>query len=77
MILSEVVEKLHFNTIPETSEPTRSDCHGWSAYILYHLYATIAVTIMGCLRKTLTGQSHCIRIYAEYGISPERFRKFV
>ena len=38
----EAVEKLHFDTMPETSEPTRSDCHGWSAHILYHLYATIA-----------------------------------
>lgn len=38
----EAVEKLHLDTMPETSEPTRSDCHGWSAHILYHLYATIA-----------------------------------
>ena len=35
------MDKLNFATMPETPEPSRSDCHGWSAHILYHLYATL------------------------------------
>ena len=35
------MDKLHLATTPETPEPSRSDCHGWSAHILYHLYATL------------------------------------
>lgn len=31
-----------FRTLPETPEPTRSDCHGWSAHPLFHGAATIA-----------------------------------
>ncbi|MDX2082017.1 MAG: hypothetical protein SFU53_14625 [Terrimicrobiaceae bacterium] len=27
----------NFSTFPETEEPTRSDCHAWSAHPLYHL----------------------------------------
>ena len=36
------MDALHFATLPETPEPSRSDCHGWSAHILYHLYASLA-----------------------------------
>ena len=28
-------------TAPEMYEPSRSDCHGWGAHVLFHLYATI------------------------------------
>lgn len=28
-------------TFPERPEPSRSDCHGWSAHILYHLFASV------------------------------------
>ena len=35
--------KLGFKTTPEEPRPgTRSDCHAWSAQILFHLYASIA-----------------------------------
>jgi alpha-L-rhamnosidase len=30
-----------FVTTPETSEPSRSDCHAWGGHPLFHLYATI------------------------------------
>lgn len=29
-------------TMPEAPEPTRSDCHGWSAHVRWHLAATLA-----------------------------------
>lgn len=29
--------KTGLRTLPEQPEPTRSDCHGWGAHILYHL----------------------------------------
>ncbi len=28
-------------TLPEWPEPTRSDCHGWGAHVLYHYFALI------------------------------------
>lgn len=31
-----------FCTLPESPEPSRSDCHAWSAHPLYHLAATLA-----------------------------------
>lgn len=31
-----------FVTVPEQPEPTRSDCHAWSAHPLFHSYASIA-----------------------------------
>ena len=30
-----------FVTTPETTEPSRSDCHAWDAHPLFHFYATI------------------------------------
>ena len=30
-----------FKTTPEKPEPSRSDCHGWGAHPLYHLFATV------------------------------------
>ena len=30
-----------FKTTPEQPEPTRSDCHGWGAHPLYHLFASL------------------------------------
>ena len=33
---------LGFRALPEAPEPSRSDCHGWSAHALFHLYATVA-----------------------------------
>ena len=32
---------LGLSTFPETPEPTRSDCHAWSAHPLYHYFASI------------------------------------
>lgn len=29
-------------TLPEAPEPTRSDCHGWSAHVRWHLVASLA-----------------------------------
>ena len=29
------------STFSETDEPTRSDCHGWSAHPLYHFFASV------------------------------------
>lgn len=29
-------------TMPEAPEPTRSDCHGWSAHVRWHLAASVA-----------------------------------
>jgi alpha-L-rhamnosidase len=29
-------------TMPETPEPTRSDCHGWSAHVRWHFAASVA-----------------------------------
>ena len=29
------------STFSETHEPTRSDCHGWSAHPLYHFFASV------------------------------------
>lgn len=34
--------QLGFRALPEAPEPSRSDCHGWSAHPLFHLYATVA-----------------------------------
>ena len=34
-------EKVGLKTTPEMPEPTRSDCHGWGAHILYHYFASI------------------------------------
>lgn len=31
-----------FRTVPEKHEPTRSDCHAWSAHPLFHTHASIA-----------------------------------
>ncbi|RKX39071.1 MAG: hypothetical protein DRP64_14730 [Verrucomicrobia bacterium] len=31
-----------FKSLPESPEPTRSDCHGWGAHPIYHSYASIA-----------------------------------
>jgi hypothetical protein len=31
-----------FCTTPERPEPSRSDCHGWGAHPMYHLFASIA-----------------------------------
>lgn len=31
-----------FRTFPETEEPTRSDCHAWSAHPIYHLVTGVA-----------------------------------
>lgn len=31
-----------FRTLPETPEPTRSDCHGWSGHPRFHVAATVA-----------------------------------
>lgn len=30
-----------FRTTPEQPEPTRSDCHGWSAHVIHHALATV------------------------------------
>ncbi|XHR31164.1 MAG: alpha-L-rhamnosidase [Chthoniobacteraceae bacterium] len=35
------LEPLGIKTLLERPEPSRSDCHAWSAHPLYHLYATI------------------------------------
>lgn len=32
---------LGFRTTPEMPEPTRSDCHGWGAHVIYHFFATV------------------------------------
>lgn len=34
-------EKIGLLTTPETAEPTRSDCHGWSAHPHYHFFASL------------------------------------
>ena len=34
-------EKLGLLTMPEQPEPSRSDCHAWSAHPLYHCWATL------------------------------------
>ena len=34
-------EKLGLMTMPEQPEPSRSDCHAWSAHPLYHCWATL------------------------------------
>ncbi|EIP96669.1 glycogen debranching enzyme [Opitutaceae bacterium TAV1] len=34
-------EKQGFVTMPETPEPSRSDCHAWAAHPLYHFFASI------------------------------------
>ena len=31
-----------FKTTPESPEPTRSDCHGWGAHVLYHYFASVS-----------------------------------
>ena len=36
------IEEAGFKTLPEEPEPSRSDCHAWSAHPLYHFYATVA-----------------------------------
>jgi len=38
---SDDYDKLGFLTTPEAPEPTRSDCHGWSAVPHFHLYASL------------------------------------
>lgn len=35
------LERQGLKTTPEQPEPTRSDCHGWSAHPMYHYFATI------------------------------------
>ena len=30
-----------FKTTPEQPEPTRSDCHGWGAHLLYHYFVSL------------------------------------
>lgn len=30
-----------FKTTPEQPEPSRSDCHGWGAHLLYHCFASL------------------------------------
>ncbi len=48
-------------TLPETPEPTRSDCHAWGAHILYH-YVTkflgISPVQPGCTQITIAPQLH-------------------
>ncbi len=34
-------EKLGLRTMPEQPEPSRSDCHAWSAHPLYHCWTTL------------------------------------
>ncbi|MCF6176960.1 MAG: hypothetical protein L3J71_14465 [Victivallaceae bacterium] len=36
------IEELGLKTLVEEPEPSRSDCHAWSAHPLYHLYTTVA-----------------------------------
>ena len=36
------LHELGFKTTREMPEPSRSDCHAWGAYPLYHYYATMA-----------------------------------
>ena len=35
------MEKLELATLLEEPEPSRSDCHAWSAHILWHFYASL------------------------------------
>lgn len=35
------LESSHLKTLPERPEPSRSDCHAWSAHPLYHYFATM------------------------------------
>lgn len=44
-------------TFAETPEPTRSDCHGWSAHPLYHYFASVLgvrPSAPGCERLTVS-----------------------
>jgi len=36
------LDSLGLKTLLEEPEPSRSDCHAWSAHPLYHFYATVA-----------------------------------
>ena len=58
----------HMTTLPETPEPTRSDCHAWSSLPLYEFtrcwlgvragapgWRTIEVTPQGCGLPSLSG----------------------
>jgi hypothetical protein len=44
----EAMSKTGLLTTPEHPEPTRSDCHGWSAHPLFHLHASLMGIRPGC-----------------------------
>lgn len=35
------IKKYNMRTVPESPEPSRSDCHAWSSHPLYHFFASI------------------------------------